>query len=488
MSISILNLALAAKYFGVSKDRDIWLLAFNFVTVLNLALLGPVDEVFRPKFLFMKQEEGEKMAICRTNSLLSVSTLLSIAIVVLILIFPVPISKLIAPSYSGVELQNLALMMQIAAPIFLFTQLTKIWTSVLNAYEVFYVPEIAGTISAVLNVVLLLLLARKIGIYSLAVSTYIGLFLLGILLVIQIRKQRIAIWGFSFSVVRDGKMAWPFIVYSLPFFIPYFTGQLSTMLEKTLASLLGDGKVSMLDYSRKFTDISVGVLTSVLATVMVPVLSKCFLEKNEKEFARQLEQTSSTGIIILTLVIAFLTACPGAVVDFLYNKGDISGVDLWNITRLTTCYAWSSLGIFLYLITGLALMSAGKSVVYASCSVMAQVITIIVNLALFKFADVYIFPLSLLISHLIMGVYMFRKLPIEKNDLLKTLLRYFAMLGFVTAMLYIFNNVISMEISSVWRIFINGISLLILLVISVFIFRLNERSMIEKAVQKLFRQ
>src|SRR5687768_6347540 len=136
-------------------------------------------------------------------------------------------------------------------------------------------PEIAGLISSFLNIILLVVLAPVLGIYSLVFSYYFSLLLLFVLVFLQLKKMKLPWKGTSFSNFSIAD-TWPFLLFSMPFFLPYFAGQVNVIGEKSIANLIGAGTVSVIDYSRKFIDIPVNALYSVLATMLLPVLSGFF--------------------------------------------------------------------------------------------------------------------------------------------------------------------------------------------------------------------
>ena len=160
--MGILNLSLTAKYFGVSLDKDIWLLAISIVLFLDMAIWGPINETFRSKFIFLRGEIGEQEALQKTKSLLYFSFFISIGLVCFISIYPQFLANIIAPTYSGEQFDKLINMITIAAPILLLTQLSAIGTSILNAYESFFIPEITGFVTSIITLILLIFLAPHI--------------------------------------------------------------------------------------------------------------------------------------------------------------------------------------------------------------------------------------------------------------------------------------------------------------------------------------
>lgn len=475
--VGILNLSLTAKYFGVSFDKDSWLLSLSLILFLDLAIWGPINETFRSKFIFLRSENGEIYALNKTKSLVFFSFLISFLLICLIFIFPELLANIIAPTYYGVQHDKLVKMILIAAPILLITQFSAIFTSVLNAYESFFIPEIAGFVTSVINYFLLILLVPYIGIYSLIISYYTGAIILFILLYFQLKKLNILLFNFKSVKFSDFKL---FFIFALPFFLPYAFGQISAILEKILVVRIGVGDLSALDYSRKFTDIIVNVFTSVLLTILVPILSSKFIEKNHFEFVKFFKEIFQLGMIFLALIIPVFTSSSLSIIIIFFDKGKISYDKLIEISNLSILYSWSLLSIFTYLIFGISLLASNRSKKYAFWGVIAQIITILMNLILINRIGIYIFPVSLLLSHLISGVVMAYNFPYKTKDLITIITKYFFLLILTTIIVFFFNKLMFFKFSfnPFLTICINSIFSLIILILFVVLFDFDERKLI----------
>src|SRR5690606_1726120 len=240
--LSVFNLVLAAKYFGVMVGRDIWVLALNCIVVLDAAIWGPVNETFRAKFVSMRAERGEEYGLVASGALFTVTLLFSMVLTLFLALNREIIASVIAPDFSGQDHHALAAMIMLLAPSLLFNQGTQLGIGILNAYGSFYVPEVASCIATVVNICTMSLFAPSIGIYSFALGYYVCLILFSVLLFRQFRKR----WIVLLAGIRQFKMklVTPFIVFALPFFVPFFFAQLNHVVEKSLASTMGVGVVS----------------------------------------------------------------------------------------------------------------------------------------------------------------------------------------------------------------------------------------------------
>ncbi len=58
MSLSMISLILSAKFFGVSMEKDMWVLVTTFLLTVGTAIWGPINETFRAKFVFIRARGG----------------------------------------------------------------------------------------------------------------------------------------------------------------------------------------------------------------------------------------------------------------------------------------------------------------------------------------------------------------------------------------------------------------------------------------------
>ena len=482
LGLSVLNLSFSARYFGVSAEKDVWLLALNAVLIFDMAIWGPINETFRAKFLFIKDQEGEALALQQTRSLLLFTNLVTLMLVIGMMVFAPQIATLFAPEYRLEERTALILMIRVVAPTFLLNQVTKLLASVLNAYHSFIIPEITGLITQLFTLVLFISLAPVIGIYTLVISYYGGLLLLLFLLSRQIRKLNISLFQRFFQSNLQG--AWPFVLFSLPFFMPYFAAQVNLVIEKSLASRTGVGAISILDYARKFSDIPLDSLTGIFSSLLVPVLSIHFLQQRKTDFLIEFRKIYQFGFLILAVIVALLSARPGMLVGILYNQGGISAASLEEIASLARLYSWAAFAIFLYITFGLVLISIQKGWLYAALGTFTQLLMITLNLSLFPSFSIYTFPLALMAAHFVGAGLMALFFPYKRAQLQGVTLQYTAVVVLVAAVLYGLNQWLPLE-NPFLLLPINLFLLALLLLLALFAFRLEERLLVLGYLKKI---
>ena len=398
--LSIYTVYLSSKYFGVSIDRDSWVLAGSLIASISGLLYGPLTNIFRTVFIGIREEKGEILAIKSTSDLLFIIFLISIAVALLFELFPNHFAKFIAPGYSQIELNSVISMIRLLMPTLLINQVVIIWTSVLNSFNSFLLPDIFAFFSSILNIVLIVTLSPMIDINSLVVSNYISSIILSIILIRELKRKKI----FLLSISIELKNIKPFIIFSSPLYFSFFAAQFLSIIERRLCTYLGRGTVSSFDYSKRFIDLTLNVILSVVPMVLTPILASLYVKNNHKEFAKELLQNIRMFMIgILPLVVLF-TICSKDVVLLLlvHGKFDISFVSL--VSSSMTWLGFGMIGVVLYVVSGEALVAQKKIKLLTFLTSFAYITIGIVDLVFYKKYGAPLFAFSWASIHLILGL------------------------------------------------------------------------------------
>ncbi|MEQ1105973.1 lipid II flippase MurJ [Acinetobacter ursingii] len=421
--LSILTLSLTAKYFGVSLDKDIWLIGSMFIAMVGLAVWGPINETFRAKFVTIKEKEGQEIAINYTKSLIFYMFIISFAMVILLFIFPNFLVSIIAPGFSPSALEKLSLMIRFLVPIFLFNQLNLIFSSILNAYEIYYVPEISSLSTQIINVFIIIFLAPDIGIQALVIALYISTIVLSGFLIHKIKKLNIPL--FISPVIFKFRGFKVFFVFAFPFFLPYLIGQLNGIIEKAVATSLGVGAVSVIDFSRRIPDLLSSVLVSIVLTILVPTLTKAFANNNKNIYNLEFLASYRLGLFGLVLFIAFFINAGEPISYLLYKSSSINIEQMNSIALLGKLFSISLIGVFSYIIFGMSMLSSDKAKLYVISGSIAQILVILINVTMVQWFGIKVFPLSFFLAHFFAAFYMSMYYPYEKRLIYKESIRYY---------------------------------------------------------------
>lgn len=486
MSLSMVSLILSAKFFGVSMERDMWVLVTAFIMTLGSALWGPVNETFRAKFIFISESDGKDKALSSAFSLVVFIILITLLLSFIIGIFHDSLGHLLSVSGKSSEgLQLFSLLLIVMLPTLLITQLTSIGISILNAYDIYYLPEIAGGISSIFNILIIILLAPRIGIFSLAISQYMamGLLLVGVLYYLH----KLHVFHLKDIFLVDIQGFWAFFAFSLPFFFPYLVRQVNAFSEKWLAGWLGEGVISSLDYARQFTVVLQSVISSVLTTVMLPLLAKAYAQNDANKYQNIFKENLNVCFCILALAIPILVGAASPLCEFFFQHGKVSFAALEVIVSLTRYYGISFIAVLLYMLIGYALLASNQGKKYAFWGVLVQIIVLCLNVSLIHLLDVYVFPVALGIAHLIGAAMMSVVLLVyDKRNLYLSVIRYICVVIVLSTVLYIFNHYVN-SFSVFVRLLLNILLLLCLIIVSSSMLDIHIFTYIQKIKNRLCR-
>lgn len=429
----VLQMAIIAKYFGVTLDRDIWILSLSLVTVIDTAVWGPVVETFRAKFIFLKEELGEVECLNYTSSFLAYMFLFSFLVSVFLFLFSNDFARIMAPNYDNFKIEYLSRIIRLCIPFLLFNQITMVLISVLNSYDIFKAPEISSFVSVIANSLIIIFTAEYIGIYSLFLGHLFSLLLLLFFIVNEIKKNGINLFGRKWRLQINGFAT--FFAFALPFFATYFFYNFNLFYEKKLVTLLSIGAVSILDYGSKIPFILNGITTSLTLSIFLPIVTKSYVSKHEIEFNKHVKVYFSNGILLIAFTLNLFAINATEFIKILYYFSDFNQKTYNEIALVSILYTFYILFYFTYLVFGTVLLSTENRKKYVLIGVFTQFLIFILYKFLFNNLGILTFPLSNIVAYLVSTIFLYYNYPF-KNDLMRQTRKYFIVIFFSSLLVF----------------------------------------------------
>lgn len=104
---------------------------------------------------------------------------------------------------------------------------------------------------------------------------------------------------------------------------------------RAAASWLGNGQLSIFNYAIKLVELPLGVLITALATVLYPVLSQAFVDKNDKQFSSTLKTAISKSLVLSTAIVLCGWHFSDSIVRLLFGFDRLSEGQRKEISQLT---------------------------------------------------------------------------------------------------------------------------------------------------------
>lgn len=406
LSTSVLVLILYGRVFGIGLHMDSWVFASGVIATVGLALWGPLNEVVRSRYVRQVSEAGPKAARQAATSLLAVTTTASVFVcAALYLTAPNLVAMLFAsnePTAHGLVLNLFLLML----PSIVISQVLNLGTAYMNCHGMIYTPEFMGIAAAGINFVGVLLLSPWMGMYSLPCGYYAGIIvsLLIVLRFLYVHRYLHCTHG-PRAVINEFCGA---LMFASPLFMSYLAGQLNGLLEKYIASLMGVGVISSINYASQIKSTLQAVLTTVMFSLIVPRLTQAALQDSSKRFDVMLKELQNVALLFLLIVLPPVVGGADAIAAVLFGNASAAGGEVQEIASLIRLYAATLVPVALFLVYGVALLAQQKAYAYAVLGVAAQLLSALICVGLFRVLGAEVFPWALLLSHLAVALLMLK--------------------------------------------------------------------------------
>jgi putative peptidoglycan lipid II flippase len=267
---------LTATFLGAGAASDAFFIAFQLPNLFrSLFAEGAFSAGFVPIFASRLQQDGQAKAKQFADEAFSVLTLVLIAFSALMMIAMPLVLYALAPGFERIpgQMARTTELARIAFPYLFFVSLTALQSGVLNALGRFAVPAAAPIL---LNLTLIAALLIGVGADGdRAVFLAWGVFAAGVVqfawLLLDCRRV-----GVGFKLVRprltpDVKLL---MVRMLPIAFGAGVYQVNVVVNKIIATLVGEGAVSWINYADRVNLLPVGIFGVAIGIALLPVLSR----------------------------------------------------------------------------------------------------------------------------------------------------------------------------------------------------------------------
>src|SRR5262249_14527873 len=314
---SLAAVSVTARFFGATVERDAWVIGTTVQTVFLQFAFGPVNEIFRAKFVHVQEESGPQTAFRHMAEWIAIALLVCALGVGLAWVGRRPFGHALAPGFDPGQTALVATMMLWSLPVVFLQQVASFWTVALNATGRYYLPDAWSIAGSVLQIGAIVLLARPLGIYALLVALYASTLLFCFVLWSFLRREA----GFRAIVAPTWKTLRAYSHLSTPFYVPAVVAQASTLVERSLCSVLGAGTASILDYARRCVELPLGIVPPVTQTVVPPRLARHHARGEDRSASRRFGRFVILVIAAVVPLATLLAAGAPQVVQWVLAHG-----------------------------------------------------------------------------------------------------------------------------------------------------------------------
>ncbi|KPI49299.1 integral membrane protein MviN [Clostridioides difficile] len=320
-----------ANFYGTGMYADVFVLTLNIPGLIIAVIGSAIATTYIPMYFEAKKRLGDEGALKFTNNVLNICYIMAIIIAILGLLFTEQFVTVFAAGFRNdpAKFQAAILFTKIMISGVLFLSGSKIFSSFLQVNDSFVIP---GLIGIPYNIII---------IAAIALSAGKNIWILPAGALLAMASQLLFQLPFAFKKSYKYK---PYINFKdesikelvnlvLPMLIGVAVGQLNIFVDRLLATTLGDGKLSALNYANRLNEFVMALFVTSIITVIYPKLAKMSGKDNKEGFISTIVK-SSNCIILVVLPIsigAIILAEPLVRILFQRGKFDALSTDLTSI-------------------------------------------------------------------------------------------------------------------------------------------------------------
>ena len=321
----ILREILTATYFGTQRELDTFLLAASIPIFICSIVGGGLVKAVVPG-LSQAAADQERRGWQMLSRLSVLTILFAIPLVAMNLFLAPYIIKLLFPSQTTQTMRQLGVnVYRLLSPAILGGMLSGLFVGAANTFHFYRHTTLRSVAYNGMILGSLLLLHKKLGIYSLGVGLLLAEYSQLLVVLPPLWKR-----GFRLQKMTSqaGKTVSTVLAALFPAVFLTGMGHVNYLVDRTLAMPLGEGCLSSLHYAWKLILLPASLLSVAFATPLLTFLSHHEARKERRQTGRLFEQTSAT-LLFLAIPVTFLLLLTGRqIVALFYAWGRFGDVGI----------------------------------------------------------------------------------------------------------------------------------------------------------------
>lgn len=379
-----------AAWFGVTSETDAFFFAYGLILFLS-GIFAPIVEIIIIPYIAEARAKNEDVGRF-IGKIFGFSCVCLLALSGLFLLIIKPILSLIT-HFDSQTLDLVHLLLIEIAPLAIFLTLTSILAGTLNAYKKFTFPAVSPAFRATISLIIIFIFKNTLGVHSIALGYIIGEIFRLIILAYIVKKLRL--FKFSLSFYFDPKILEFFKTASYQIVGTMILG-LSPIIDKTMATWLGEGSVSILHYADRLYSIPLIFINMGLMVVLLSHWSNIYYEINHFRLKADVKRMIKIIGFISAFLMLFLILFNQPIVRMVFGRGEFDQERLYEVARVWVCYLF---GFAPYIIGG----------------IFVRAHLILKNTKILMQCAFFLVPLKIFLNYILMGPFKIAGLAIANS-------------------------------------------------------------------------
>ena len=329
--VSLAKEMLIARIFGAGDALDAFYVAILLPSFLGSIIMNSYGSAFVPTYIQVREMEGDLAA----QRLFSTVAAFNLAVLLGFTVFLAVTARWLLPIIgSGFGPEKLALtryLFFISLGTLLVTGLSTLWRAMLNARECFALAALAPVMYPVMILIAIVASSGSRRIYALAVGTVFGT-------VGELAITGYGLWHRGIPIIPRWYGLTKPLRQVLGQTAPVAAGAVlmgsTTLVDQSMAAMLGSGSVAALNYANKLTPLVLSIGVSSLATAVLPSFSRLTANQDWAGLRRVLNTyTKLVALVTVPLTVALLIFSEPLIATF-FQGGAFSRQDAHLVARV----------------------------------------------------------------------------------------------------------------------------------------------------------
>lgn len=295
--LALIRDALIAAKFGAGYITDTYNFSLGVVYLLTTISYGLTTTFIPVHSEYIEKNKDEKSKDFVRN-VITVSSIATILITILLIIFSKTIIDIFAPGFKNdINAYNTSIViLRIMLSSLLFITIQSVIAGVLQVHKEFLEPAAMAAVSNVVYIAYLIFLTKDYGITGFAVATVLA-FLVQLLVNLPKYKNL----GYSFKPkfnIREKELKTIFTLM-IPVIISTSLIQLNMFINRSFATSVYPGAVTVLDFANKINTLAYEVFAIGIAMIIYPTLSEFAVKGNMNDYKGALIKGINTIMVIM---------------------------------------------------------------------------------------------------------------------------------------------------------------------------------------------
>lgn len=426
--------------YGASSVTDVYITTLSIPTILFASIGTAIGTTIIPLFYEVDKIRGRENSLKFINNIFNIVIILSIILAILGFIFAEPLVKVFAIDFTGDKLELAVSFTKIMIFGVVFIGLSNMMTSWLQISGEFSIP---GMIAVPFNIFIIMgiMLSFKGDIKIMAIWS-----LMGIVSQFFFQLPFAIKNGYRYKLYINLKDEYikKILALIMPVFIGVAVNQLNTIVDRSLASTLGNGFITVLNSANRLNGFVLGIFITTIASVIYPTLSKISSENDKEKFSNSVSKSINIVVLLIVPISVGAIVLAEPVVRIVFERGAFNSEATHMTAVALACYSLGILWIGLREILNNVFYSLQDTKTPMVNGSLAVSMNIVLNFVFIKFLGYAGIALATSISAFICIVLLFISLKKKigyfgQDKILNTMVKSFiaaVVMGFITVVSY----------------------------------------------------